>query len=152
MLCGLMVGVLALQGAAPAQKDPLTPPAAAPATPPAAASPQAEKNQKEALEVDLNFRDPFQSFLPSDIKEREQMEEPEWQKGQEEQIPREEILDVSDFSVTGLVWGIEEARAIINGEILAVGDTIGGGKILRIDRDGILFGYYGREYLLKRNP
>ena len=140
----LIIVLLAVQGGAGAQEGP-----AAPAE--EVAPRRADEAQEEAPAVVLDFRDPFQSFLPSDVTEREEMEVPEWMKEEELEVPQEEVLDVSQFKVTGLVWGIDEARAIINDQILAVGDTIAEAVILRIDRDGILFGFHGHEYLLERN-
>ncbi len=121
--------------------------------PPEAAAPQgAPKGRQAPPASDLSFRDPFQSFLPSDVVEQEERAEASSTDENTESIPEEELLDLSQFSVAGLVWGIDEARAIINGEIVAVGDAIGEAQVLRIGRDGILFGFHGREYLLKRTP
>ncbi len=139
----LFIGLLALSpGRAWAQEASSVPPQAAP--------PKAEEAEEEVPEVDFSFRDPFQSFLPVHVAQRGEMEEPDWMR-QEELIPEEEVLDLSQFTVTGLVWGLDEARAIIDDQILAVGDTIREAQILRIDREGILFDFHGREYLLERN-
>jgi len=111
-----------------------------------------EDAELEAPIVDLTFRDPFLSFLPQDIEEQQEETEFEasWAQEDSGEIPEEEVLDTSVFEVSGLVWGIDEARAIINGSIVGVGDTIGDAKILRIDREGILFLYFDRQYLLDR--
>ncbi len=139
----LIVGLLAVPpGNVLAQEAPLVPPEAAR---------QGEDKAQEAAAPELSFRDPFRSFLPYDVAQQNGVEGSALGEDAQASIPKEEILDLSQFSVAGLVWGIEEARAIINGEIVAVGDTIGEAQVLRIDRDGILFGFHGREYLLKRN-
>ncbi len=115
-----------------------------------AAPNETDADRQERPEADFNFRDPFQSFFPFDVVQREEMEEPAWMNEQGEPVPEEEVLHVEQFKVTGLVWGIEEARAIIDDQVLGVGDTIKGAEIVRIDREGILFDFHGRAYLLKR--
>ena len=116
----------------------------------AAASGEAQAGKDKGAGNDLPIRDPFQSFLPYDVSQRLAAPQPE--PGPEEGGPaKEDVLDLTQFNVAGLVWGIEQARAIINNQIVGVGDTIGEAQVLRIDRDGILFGYHEREFLLKRN-
>ncbi|MGE5279645.1 MAG: hypothetical protein ACM3L6_02730 [Deltaproteobacteria bacterium] len=150
IFCGWVAGLAvvvtaAVSPAARAEGEPQ--PAAAPA-------PAAEEEAPQAVQVpnvDLSFRDPFRSFLPFDQDLFRQAEREVREKGMgEEEIPEEEVLNLGQFDVAGLVWGVEQARAIINGKIYGVGDVISDATIVRIDRKGILFEYKGREYQLPR--
>ncbi|TAM41240.1 hypothetical protein EPN54_02050 [bacterium] len=44
---------------------------------------------------------------------------------------------VGDLKVQGIIWGGRFPQAIINDKVLTVGDTIGGVKLLSIDKNGI---------------
>ena len=47
------------------------------------------------------------------------------------------------LNITGLVWGSKKPQAIINGEIIKVGDTISGVKIVSIKKQSIEIEFYG---------
>lgn len=44
------------------------------------------------------------------------------------------------FSLSGIMWDPEDPVAIINGEVMHVGDVINGKKILEIKKDRVVFG------------
>jgi len=48
------------------------------------------------------------------------------------------------LTVRGLLWGGPEPEAIINDEVYRVGETVGGAKILSIDRTGITIEHQGK--------
>ncbi len=95
-----------------------------------------------------DLKDPFISALPR--KETafisDMTSEQEISLGAEE-----EVFDYSSLVVTGLVWGTEDPKAIINGEVFGIGDAVNGGEIINISSDGILFKYKEKEYLMRRH-
>jgi len=59
-------------------------------------------------------------------------------------------FDYSSLKVTGLVWGGQKPKAIIDGNVVGIGDAVKEAKILDITKEGILFDYKGKQYLMKR--
>ena len=52
--------------------------------------------------------------------------------------------------MTGIVWGAENPKAIIDGNVMGIGDTVKEAKIVDISKEGILFDYKSKQYLMKR--
>mgnify|MGYP001562318035 CR=1 FL=1 len=48
------------------------------------------------------------------------------------------------LEVQGMVWGGAEPQAIIDGRVYGIGDVVGGGRILAIDREGVMIEYQGQ--------
>lgn len=94
-------------------------------------------------------RDPLFHSLPVKIKEEEPEEgetaprETEKEKSIPEP-PKEIILPT--FTVTGIVWGKADPRAIIDDKVYRTGDIIKGAKILDITEQGIRMLYEGKEF------
>lgn len=99
-------------------------------------------------------RDPLRPALP--VKEKiekppetptliEQPKEKPAEKVKKEP-PKEIILPT--FIVTGIVWGKESPRAIIDHQVYKIGDMIKGAKILDISQKGIYMLYEGKEFLV----
>jgi hypothetical protein len=57
------------------------------------------------------------------------------------------------MTVTGIVWGTKQPRAIIDGEVYGEGDIVANTEatIKKIDEAGILFLYKKKEFLMKRS-
>lgn len=85
-----------------------------------------------------DFKDPF--WPPKKEKEEEK----------EEEMPKEEAVAVPlpNLIIQGLVWGSGLPQVIINNEVLKIGDTIEGVRIIDIDKDGITVFFGNREYNL----
>lgn len=101
-----------------------------------------------APEESIDFKDPFMSALPS--KEKDLPEDTPVEEGAVEAEPEEEF-DPAKYQVTGLVWGQAAPKAIINDSIYGIGDTVEGAKIINIDKEGILWEFNSKEYLMKRD-
>jgi len=56
---------------------------------------------------------------------------------------------ISGLTVEGYIWGADTPQAIINGNIYHEGDFIGGVRILKIDKSGIIVEQGGQKTLLK---
>lgn len=95
-----------------------------------------------------NISDPFLSALPKNEPEVHIEETPIQDLSEYE--PKESVLDLSKFKVSGMVWGDVAPKAIINDNVYGVGDVIDGAKISEISKEGILFVYNEKQYLLKR--
>jgi hypothetical protein len=60
------------------------------------------------------------------------------------------ISGIKDVRLEGIVWDEEKgSAAIINGEIFKEGQETGTVKILKIDRDGVIFDVNGEEVTIK---
>ncbi len=80
------------------------------------------------------LRDPFKTYL---VKEEPRP------------LPQEElnlalpVLDLNQFQVQGMIWGVKIPQAIINNKVLTIGDSIEGAEILSIEKKGITLSYGG---------
>lgn len=109
-------------------------------------SPETPGNEEAAPPKEWGeLKDPFESYLPSQEKEESSGGTGAPQAGEEAAT-----FDYSSLVVTGIVWGTENPKAIINGNVLGKGDTVNGGEIIDISKEGILFKYKDKEYLMKR--
>ena len=124
-----------------AQGNELTPDAG-----PVEAVPVAEISNEVQDEESLDVVDPFVSALPSN-----EIAVFDLENGEEPAHEQEPELDLSVFQVSGLVWGQAAPKAIINDNVYGVGDELDGAKILNISKEGILFGYNNKKYLLNRD-
>lgn len=73
------------------------------------------------------YRDPLKSVLPQSPKKRPSLE----------------------LNVQGIIWGSDTPSAIINGEVMNVGDTIQGAKIVKINKKGIVVSVGEESFLFK---
>lgn len=93
-------------------------------------------------------RDPLEHSLPVKIKEEKppaaKVPEREELKPVEKKPPKEIILP--KFTVTGIVWGKTNPRAIIDHKVYKIGDIIKGAKILNITQQGIQMIYEEKEF------
>ncbi len=52
-------------------------------------------------------------------------------------------INLDTLVVQGVIWGGKIPQAIINNKVLAVGDLIEGGKIISIEKSGIILNFSG---------
>lgn len=104
----------------------------------------------ENMEVDLGFRDPFQTSLP-----RKPVEISMASTSGEPTLPTG--LDNVSLRVTGIAWGTDRPRAIINDQVVGIGDVVTGTEnrldkieVIDISKEGILVKYQNQQFLLKR--
>lgn len=97
-------------------------------------------------------RDPLKPSLP--VKEKiEKPPEPPKPVEKPAERPAEKIkkeppkeIVLPTFTVTGIVWGKESPRAIIDQQVYKIGDIVKGAKILEITQKGIRMIYEGKEF------
>lgn len=82
------------------------------------------------------LRDPFSTYLV-----KEEKKEVSLQPGEGQLIAP--TIDLNSLKVQGIIWGGKMPQAIINGEVLSVGDVVNGAKILSIDKKGINLDFSG---------
>ena len=80
------------------------------------------------------LRDPFKTYL---IKEDPK---PVLEENTDSAKPQ---LNLSKLKVQGIIWGVKTPQAIINNQVLTLGDLIEGAEILSIDKKGITLSYNG---------
>jgi hypothetical protein len=84
------------------------------------------------------YRDPF---MPQIKKEEKKKESDDSSVGREVVIP--------DFSIQGMVWSSDNPQAIIDGQVLRIGDEIKEAKILSISKEGVKFLFRGKIFTAK---
>ncbi len=55
----------------------------------------------------------------------------------------------ADFTLNGIMYIRERPRAIINGDVVEVGESVGEAKVTAINKDSVLLNYNDREITLK---
>ncbi len=96
----------------------------------------------EVPQVEYNatsLRDPFD---PEPLKEEDDEKKDKDAKDNRPQLPLPNLV------VQGIVWGAELSQAIINNQVVKVGDQIEGVRIVGISKDGIIVFYGGRKQLI----
>ncbi len=96
---------------------------------------------------DEGVKNPFVSYLP--VKEEEAKQSVAIQSTGEGTTP-EEQFDYSGLHVTGIVWGNDKPKAIIDEKVVGIGDIVNNATIENITKEGILFKFKDKEYLMKR--
>ena len=98
------------------------------------------------------LRNPFKDWFPVIIKEEPIVVTEELLIDIEE----EPHLDLSQYTVEGLIWGSSKPKAIINGEIYSLGerlgDKFGGAEIVKISKEGVTLLFYEEEYIITTKP
>lgn len=77
------------------------------------------------------FNDPFRSRKKNDTSGR---------------IISEPVLPL--LTIQGIVWGAEVPQAIINNQVMRVGDSVGGAHIVDIKKEGIKVIFQGQGYTI----
>ncbi len=120
-------------------------------------------NEEEALPDFSSVRDPFVSQLPKHQKV-ERPVEPTVQNVHNEQkltmgqptaaafADNKEDLKLPPLEIQGIIWGGKYPQAIINENVLEVGDSVDKVKILAIRKNGIQILYEGRKFEVSVDP
>ena len=77
------------------------------------------------------YRDPFQGLIEESSATRGAVETP-----------------MPTLVVQGVVWGTSLPQAIINGQVMKIGDTIEKARIIDITKDGVVIFFGGREHTI----
>ena len=95
-----------------------------------------------------SFKNPFASLLP----EKKPEEAPSKEAASKPIIEQPKVVVVTppNLSVTGIVWNSNRPQAIINNQVVGVGDTIAEVTIVNITRNGVGFEYNGKRFII--NP
>lgn len=93
---------------------------------------QADSDKVASYNAD-NYRDPF---MPQ-IKKEEKKKEADSSAAASQSAPPE-------FNVQGMVWRSDNPQAIIDGQILRIGDEIKDARVIDISKDGVKFLFRGK--------
>jgi hypothetical protein len=85
-------------------------------------------------------RDPFQPLLPVEEKKPSIVTE--------EGVAAVEGVTPPYLAITGILWGTDKPRAIINGDVYGVGDSIGatGATVFKIEKNTVFVMYEGAVF------
>ena len=105
-----------------------------------------------SLAFSEQMRNPFKDWFPIVIKEEPLVIIDELATDIEE----EPYFDLSQHIVEGLIWGVGNPKAIIDGKIYNLGDRLGerfgGAEIVKIAKDGVTLLFYEEEYIITTKP
>jgi hypothetical protein len=89
-----------------------------------------------------HVRDPLKSLLPEAPATSQT-------SSTSTQAPRPAAVPAAPaVSVQGVLWGGSHPKAIVNGEVYAVGDLVQGARIVSIHRDGVTVESQGKSFQL----
>lgn len=112
------------------------------------AGPQAESVGKEqdAVYAAEGARDPFETWLPKPaVQQGTETAQPE-----PTSEPSAPTLAPPSFALQGIVWDGPRPKAIIEHQIVGVGETVGGYLVKSITKDGVLLSGAQANWLLPR--
>lgn len=100
---------------------------------------------KDAVEENLNpmpdFKNPFVSMLP-----KKEIIVPKTEVTETPQIVQQPVITLPTLTITGLIWNSDRPQAIVNGQVVTIGDVIDGAKITKIDKNGIETAFGGQNF------
>lgn len=89
-------------------------------------------DSNEPISYDASdLRDPFTTYLPQKSTEAPK----------EESLQPQVEVKLPEMNIQGIVWQTTNPQVIIDGQVLKLGDTINGAKIIKITKEGISFLY-----------
>jgi len=83
------------------------------------------------------FEAQFQEIKVDESKNKKTIKKEETEK----QVNTSEAITLPAMNVTGLVWNSKRPQAIINGQVVNIGDTVSDAKIIKITKNEIEFLY-----------
>ena len=99
----------------------------------------ASKAAQSFADFSFSGEDPFKNILQIHLDASRRIE------------PEQEIkYPLPDFIIEGMVWNTEMPQAIVNGQVVRIGDIVEGLKILNIGKQGVTVDYAGENVLIKR--
>ena len=109
----------------------------------------------------MSLRDPFETQFPQKLKAIDITVQPEnypshdiaaahniSQPGLTPDVP-EKKFDPAQFQVNGVVWNTTRPQAIINNQVVNIGDIVNGAKIVSIQKTGIDFAMNQKIYTIR---
>lgn len=61
------------------------------------------------------------------------------------------IIEPPSLTISGLVWNSDRPQAIVNNQIVGIGDVVAGSEILEIQKTGIGIQYQGQKFIIEKN-
>lgn len=85
--------------------------------------------------------DPFKSYFGKRLEVNTGVKKPA--------VYREEIIHPPSFKVQGIIWGGDLAQAIVDNQVLKVGDNINGAKIVNIEKGSLTISFSGEIFKIE---
>jgi len=63
--------------------------------------------------------------------------------------PRPQEVPPPQLTITGVVWNSDRPQAIVNGQVVDVGDKISEAEVIAIDNTGITISFQGKDFPIK---
>jgi len=115
----------------------------------------------EPIDLDAALN-PFTPQLPKVqiVKDKAKPETPKSRRVKEYIIPKNKLRDLSytiivkkseppSLSIAGLIWNSDHPQAIINGEVVGVGDVVADAEITSISKAGIEVAFEGEIFTVQ---
>ncbi len=80
-----------------------------------------------------DFRNPFRALLPAKI----------------DKIQSGEAVAPPPLVITGVVWNVRKPSAIVDGQLVGLGDVINEAEIVAIERQAIRVRYHQQEFVIE---
>ncbi len=102
---------------------------------------QMTAGRAEELDVDTtrlayrgrDFRNPFRALLPAKVDKTQSMA----------------VVDPPPLVITGMVWNARKPSAIVDGQLVGVGDVVNEAEIVAIERQSIRVRYHQQEFVIE---
>ena len=143
-------GTSSTQAGSPRAGTPIASPVSLPAPPPA--SPETPSSPPQAPEISRDLflpPAPLQEQIIAKEKKAQTPPETPASPGQPVAPPIAPEIDLSQFELQGIFWGTAQPQAIINRQIVSVGDEIKGAKVSSISKNRVLLEMGGASTELK---
>ncbi|MCB9771979.1 MAG: hypothetical protein H6754_05460 [Candidatus Omnitrophica bacterium] len=104
-----------------------------------------DDDSEEETQIEI-FINPFVPQIPKDIKPVAVNPQNDNQNLQTQPVP---VIPTPQFIVSGLIWNSKKPAAIMNGQVVAIGDQVSNWAISEITKDGVRVSYEDRSLWIK---
>ena len=107
--------------------------------------PRLPKREKKEIVKEINY-------TIEDHENRTQFRMPDQTRPVVDAVPQPKpkpVVTAPNLNISGLVWNSNRPQAIINGQVVSIGDTINDVKIVNIKKTGVEISYQGVTMTIK---
>lgn len=119
-----------------------------------------EQKQKEHIKIETKILEELKSKLKQVEYKAEEFSDPlkdrlsAYLTGMLPTV-KEKVIEgikpaLPQLNITGLIWNTDRPQAVVNDNVLSVGDEIDGIKLLSVDKDGIMVKYKGFGFFVEK--
>jgi hypothetical protein len=108
------------------------------------------KQQMETVKSELTIAEtvgvPIKKEIIYRVTNRDPLLSPAELKRTSQSAQDATIPPFPQFTIHGMVWGVNYPLCIINGRVYSIGDEVEGAEIREIKKEGIVFSFHGRKF------